>query len=156
MKQKVRKILLTLLLTFIGLSTYGQGRITNLKGYEKLRTELLQINNADMLTDWDVLILAICWKESTFNRTTNENYHGYMQMSRVYVKEVNRLAKTSYTYADARSFKKSVEMHNLMNKHKNPSRELKKAVKIHNGRPAYYTDLMKKFKLIKEYEKERK
>lgn len=79
-----------------------------------------------------------------------------MQMSRVYVKEVNRLAKTSYTYADARSFKKSVEMHNLMNKHKNPSRDLKKAVKIHNGRPAYYTDLMKKFKLIKEYEKERK
>ena len=78
-----------------------------------------------------------------------------MQISRIYVKEVNRLAKTKYTYADARDFRKSVQMHNLINKHLNPKRNLMKALRIHNPRTAYHRDALKKIEKIKEYERQR-
>jgi hypothetical protein len=141
------------------LSVQAQGKmktsIENLSGYEKLRAELLEANGAESLTEWDMLILAICWKESTFRKTTNKNYHGYMQMGRGYVKSVNRLAKTNYTYNDARVFRHAVKMHNLMNEHLNPSKNLKKALRIHNPRAAYHADALKKLEKIKEYERER-
>lgn len=155
MRQEVIKILLTIIFVFACSNAMGKGGIENQQGYEKLRSELLSINQADTLTEWDMLILAICWKESRFYRTTNENYHGYMQISRIYVKEVNRLAKTKYTYADARDFRKSVQMHNLINKHLNPKRNLMKALRIHNPRTAYHRDALKKLEKIKEYERQR-
>ena len=131
------------------------GNVRNKEGYEKLRAELVKINGTDKLTEWDFLILAICGVESRYTVTTNENYHGFMQIGRVYVKEVNRLAGTEYTYADARDFRKSVEMHNLMNEHKNPSRSIKKALKIHNGSNVYRSKVLKELSCIFEYEKKR-
>ena len=154
--EKLRKILLILLFVAIA-SVQAQGRtkIDNVSGYEKLRKELLEINRADTLTEWDMLILAICWKESTFRKTTNKNYHGYMQMSRGYVKWVNQLAKAKYTYDDARVFRHAVRMHNLINKHLNPKKDIRKALRIHNPRTAYHSDALRKIEIIKEYEKKR-
>jgi hypothetical protein len=140
----------------VSVQAQGKTSIDNVNGYEKLRKELLEVNNANSLTEWDMLILAICWKESTFRKTTNKNYHGYMQMSYGYVKSVNKLSKTNYTYNDARVFKHAVRMHNLMNKHLNPTKNLKKALRIHNPRAAYHADALRKLEIIKRYEKERR
>lgn len=157
--QKVIKILLVILFALACSDASGKGRTTeiiNLQGYEKLKSELLLINNTDILDEWNMLILAICWQESTFKHTTNKNYHGYMQMSRGYVNEVNRLAKTSYTYADARVFKHAVKMHNLINKHRNPNKSINKALKIHNPRTAYHQQVLKKLAIIKQHEQNSK
>jgi hypothetical protein len=47
-------------------------------------------------------------------------------------------------------------MHNLMNKHLNPTKNLKKALRIHNPRAAYHADALRKLEIIKRYEKERR
>ena len=151
----MRKFILLALLMLASISISAI-TIENHKGYEKLRSELLSFNNTDQLTEWDMLILAICWQECRFIKPTNENFHGYMQISRIYVKEINRLAKTNYTYDDAHSFRKSVDMHNLMNKHKNPNRDIMKALRIHNPRTAYHNSVLAKLSIIKEYENNRK
>lgn len=150
----MRKFIILALLMLVSISISAV-TIENKNGYEKLRTELLSINKTEQLTEWDMLILAICWQESRFIKPTNENFHGYMQISRIYVKEVNRLASTNYTYDDAHSFRKSVDMHNLMNKHKNPNKDVMKALRIHNPRTAYHNSVLTKLKVIKEYESNR-
>ena len=150
----MRKFIILALLMMVSISISAV-TIENNNGYEKLRTELLSINKTDQLTEWDMLILAICWQECRFIKPTNENFHGYMQISRIYVKEVNRLASTNYTYDDAHSFRKSVDMHNLMNKHKNPNKDVMKALRIHNPRTAYHNSVLAKLKVIKEYESNR-
>lgn len=150
----MRKFIILALLMLSSISTFSV-TIENKDNYEKLRAELLSFNKTDQLTEWDMLILAICWQESRFIKPTNKNFHGYLQISRIYVKELNRLAKTNYTYDDAHSFRKSVDMHNLMNQHKNPSRDVMKALRIHNPRPVYHNSVLVKLKIIKEYESNR-
>ena len=154
MKKKVIKILLSIILCFTCLNINGQGRIhQNISGYTALRNELLSIVGEETLSEWNMLILAICGIESTYKKPKNETFHGFMQISRTYVKEVNRIFGTKYTYDDAHSFKKSVEMHNLMNKAKNKDNSIHKAISIHNGRAEYKQKVLKELEHIKKHEK---
>ena len=131
---------------------YGQGKLENLDGYKKLRNELLAYKHSDTLTNWDILILSIAGAESNYYKTTNENYHGYLQISRVYVKEVNQRCNRRFTYADARDWKKSIEIFNLMNEYHNPKRNHAKAIRLHNSGSKYYNKVMRYYNKIKKYE----
>ena len=148
-----KHILLFILLT-ISLSVSGQGILhQNMSGYTALKNQLLSIVGEEGLSEWNMLILAICGVESTYKKPTNDNFHGFMQLSRTYVKEVNRIFGTKYTYDDAHSFEKSVNMHNLMNKAKNKEKHIHKAIKIHNSREEYKKKVLKELGHIKSHEK---
>ena len=150
----MRKTLIIILALFFCRNVNAQGILyTNLAGYEAVKAELKAIVGEETLSEWNMLILAICGVESTYKKTTNSNFHGHMQISRAYVKEVNRLSGKNYSYEDAKSLKHSAHMHNIINEHKNKQKNITKAIKIHNGRPEYIAKVKKELKYIKEHER---
>ena len=75
----------------------------------------------------------------------------YIGLPPIYVKEVNRLYSTNFTFEDAWSLDKSLTMFNLMNNHYNPTKNIDEAIKLHNpGAGKWYSDRIKqRMKMIK-------
>ena len=112
----------------------------------------------DGLTEWEELILAIAYTESKFkdDAVGAANDTGQLQITEQYVREVNRLYKTSYTLEDAFDFGKSLEMYDLMQRAYNPDRDLNEAIKHHNRNAYYKATVLENLALILRYEETRK
>lgn len=107
----------------------------------------------DTLTEWEIFVMALVEVECERNPNaqSNKNAIGPLQITPIYVEEVNRLYNTNYVFEDAWDLNKSIEMFNLMNDHYNPTKDIDKAIKLHNpGAGSWYAKRIKeRMKLIK-------
>lgn len=115
--------------------------------------ELLQTQHRE-LSDWDKLIMAICWTESRFDPSAlgKNQDAGIMQITPIYVEEVNRVSGTNFKHEDAYSIELSLEMFSLMNAAKNPSRDLDRAIYFHNKGSVYKQTVLANLEMIERYE----
>jgi hypothetical protein len=108
-------------------------------------------------TEWYVFVEALIWVESNgiSDAIGKTNDAGILQITPIYVKEVNRLMKhQKYNLQDRFSPEKSMEMFEIINDFKNPEKDIKLAIKIHNPRApeSYERKIMAKMKEIKQQE----
>ena len=120
--------------------------------------ELLRKQHRNDLTEWDRLILAISFTESRFNPDAvgKAGDTGHLQITPVYVKEINRLYGTDYTIEDAFDIDKSLEMFYLMQQFKNPTGNLEQAIYYHNKSAQYLNTVKENLAMIERYEALRK
>jgi len=120
--------------------------------------ELLRAQHKGELTDWDKLILAISFTESRFNPDAvgKAGDTGHLQITPVYVREINRLYGTDYTIEDAFDIDKSLEMFYLMQQSKNPTGNLEQAIYYHNKSARYLNTVKENLAMIDRYEALRK
>lgn len=104
------------------------------------------------LTEWDYLIAALIEVESEGNpyAVGSSNDLGILQITPIYVREVNRILKDDLYSLDQRTdIDKSLEMFEIYQSHHNPSRSISRAIKLHNpGAGQWYHD-----KVMKEFNK---
>ena len=120
--------------------------------------QLLRQQHQDELTDWQVLQLAIAYTESRFNPSAvgKAQDSGILQITPIYVAEVNRIAGTDYVLQDAFDTGKSLEMWDLMQAHYNEGRDLERAIALHNRAPQYRAAVLQNMEWIRRYEAFRK
>ena len=120
--------------------------------------QLLRQLHQDELTDWQVLQLAIAYTESRFNPAAvgKAQDSGILQITPIYVAEVNRIAGTDYVLQDAFDPVKSLEMWDLMQAHYNEGRDLERAIALHNRAPQYRAAVLQNMEWIRRYEAFRK
>lgn len=120
--------------------------------------QLLRKQHQDDLTDWQVLQLAIAYTESRFNPAAvgKAQDSGILQITPIYVAEVNRIAGTDYVLQDAFDTGKSLEMWDLMQAHYNEGRDLERAIALHNRAPQYRAAVLQNMEWIRRYEAFRK
>lgn len=111
-----------------------------LSDYEVPRVDLIQ----EDVNEWDILIQAIIQVESEGNPLAigKTNDVGILQITPIYVKEVNRILKRNeYTLTERTDEQKSLEMFEVYQRHHNPNKNLLKAIKLHNpGAGKWYAD----------------
>lgn len=136
-------IILILILTIILISKETPNLIVKFN-YTKTKKEK---------TDWEYLIESIIYIESNgFDSVIgNKNCVGCLQLTPIYIREVNKLAKTKYKLSDRFSKQKSIEMFNILQNHYNPDKDIKKAIKLHNpNAPKLYSiKILKKLNILK-------
>ena len=117
------------------------------------RTDTL-VYITDHLTSGQELILAIAYTESRFNPQAVGKAHdsGVLQLTPIYIREVNRVAGTSYALADAFDIEKAVEIFSRMQEHYNPEHDVEKAIRLHNRSPYYRREVLKNLEFIKQME----
>ncbi len=104
--------------------------------------------------DWDILIQAIIQVESQGDpfAVGSKNDVGILQITPIYVKEVNRiLNRNEYSLTERTDVQKSLEMFEIYQSHHNPDKDLLKAIKLHNPRAGkwYSEKVMKMFNELK-------
>lgn len=106
--------------------------------------------------EWNLFLRALIQVESGGNSKAigKHNDGGILQITPIYVQEVNRLSKKNYTLDDRFSVDKSLEMFAIVQNHYNPKKDIDKAIKLHNpgaGRD-YANKIYKAIKELKDYE----
>ena len=117
--------------------------------------EILPEKADESLSDWDIFTLALMKVESEYNNNavSSVGAKGYFQMTPIYVKEVNRVHHTDFTFAQVTDFDKAYEIFDLMQKAHNPNYDMKKALELHNGKHEWYNRrVFKAMDQIKLYE----
>ena len=117
-------------------------------------TEIIQ----DTLSEWNIFTLALMKVESEYNNNavSSVGAKGYFQMTPIYVKEVNRVHHTNFTFDQVKDFEKAYEIFDLMQKAHNPNYNMDKALELHNGKHAWYNRrVYKEMKNIRQYEEMR-
>lgn len=104
--------------------------------------------------DWNILINALIFTESNNNIKAigKHNDVGVLQLTPIYVKEVNRILKSNkYKLSDRFNRNKSIEMFNIIQSHYNPNKSISKAIKLHNPRSkqSYKNKILAIYKQLK-------
>ena len=93
---------------------------------------------------WDYLIQALIIVESEGNPNAvgKTNDVGILQITPIYVEEVNRIIDTpKYNLEMRKSVEYSLEMFEIYQAHHNPDKDIIRAIKLHNpGAGRWYTD----------------
>ena len=108
----------------------------------------------EALGDWEVLQLALAFTESRFNPSAVGKAHdsGILQITPIYVAEVNRVAGTGYTLQDAFDIDKSLEIFETMQAVKNPSKDIETAIYYHNKAGYYRRTVLANMEFVRRYE----
>ena len=116
------------------------------------------VTQADTLTDWELLQMAIIMTESRYNPEALGTHQdaGLYQMTPIYVAEINRIAGTDYTHADAFDPCKAVEMFATMQGHYNPEQDFDTALYYHNRSAEYRRRVLENLAFVKRYETTRR
>lgn len=137
---------------------YGHGRNATLAEYATDSTDSTETTEC-ALSDYEKLQLAIIFVESDGNPLAigkNQDL-GCMQITPIYVDEVNRILKdTIYHHTDAFCPKKSLEMFSVVQDYHNPNRDIDAAIRLHNRAPWYSQKVLKEIQRINQYEEYRK
>jgi hypothetical protein len=141
----MKKVILTLII-FIGTTTLS---IESTNSTQSL-IEAVEINETVEVkiikTEWDILIESIAWIESRWNDTITgpTGDLGYLQITPIYVAEANRILGFEKFGLDDRTCRnKSIEMFQIVQKHHNPNKDIKRAIKLHNPlAPETYTEMI--------------
>lgn len=97
-------------------------------------TPAVIVKDYDTLTEWQVFIMALVEVECERNPKvkSSKNAIGPFQITKIYVDEVNNLYNTSFVLEDAWDLDKALTMFEMMNDHYNPTRDIDRAIKLHN------------------------
>lgn len=106
------------------------------------------------LDDWQVLQMAIAFTESRFDPDAVGKAHdsGILQLTPIYVAEVNRVAGTDYTLQDAFDIEKALEIFETMQAVKNPTKDIETAIRYHNKAGYYRSTVLRNMTFIRNYE----
>lgn len=110
----------------------------------------------DALSQWDLFTLALMKVESEYNpdAVSSVGAKGYFQITPIYVKEVNRVHHTNFTFDQVTDFNTAYEIFDLMQQAHNPDYDMVKALELHNGKHAWYNkrvfNAMEQIKLYEE------
>lgn len=110
----------------------------------------------DTLSDWEIFTLALIKVESEYDNSavSSVGAKGYFQMTPIYVKEVNRVHHTNYTFAQVTDFDTAYKIFDLMQQAHNPDYDMVKALELHNGKHNWYNkrvfNAMEQIKLYEE------
>ena len=98
------------------------------------------VHKSDTLSDWEVFTLALIKVESEYNNNavSSVGAKGYFQMTPIYVKEVNRIHNTDFTFDQVTDFDNAYEIFDLMQKAHNPDYDMDRALELHNGKHDWY------------------
>ena len=98
------------------------------------------VHKSDTLSDWEVFTLALIKVESEYNNNavSSVGAKGYFQMTPIYVKEVNRIHNTDFTFDQVTDFDNAYEIFDLMQKVHNPDYDMDRALELHNGKHDWY------------------
>ena len=106
------------------------------------------------IDEWELLKLAIIEVESTNNDLAHNkdgDCLGCMQITPIYVAECNRIAGyEKYTLEDRKSRNKSLEMFETMNSHHNPTKNIHRAIEIHNKGSVYKAKILNKMEEMRD------
>ena len=125
---------------------------------EQLEQQLEIQQEPDTLSNYQALVMAIAFTESRFNPDAVGKAHdsGVLQLTPIYVKEVNRIAGTDYQLEDAFDIDKAIEIFDAMQAHYNPDQDIELAIRLHNKSPYYRREVLKNLEFIKQMESFRK
>lgn len=114
--------------------------IHQLKSVDVSPCDTVTVAIADTLSDWDMFTLALMKVESDFDPSavSSVGAKGYFQITPIYVKEVNRIHKTNYTFDQVTDFNTAWTIFDLMQKAHNPDYSMDKALVLHNGNRDWY------------------
>lgn len=128
----------------------------NIVSHRKTFQKKLQIKEIiKKLSDWDIFTEALIQVESEGreNAIGKKNDVGVLQLTPIYVNEVNRILKRKvYSLHNRNNKNKSIAMFNVIQNYYNPGRNIDKAIKLHNPRApkSYKEKILKQIKIIKE------
>ena len=154
---KTKITLFLLLMLSIGINGY---MFQYLGEKEEVLAEIEeQAANDDNLSEWDMFTLALMKVESEYDNTavSSVGAKGYFQITPIYVKEVNRVHKTDYTFSQVTDFDTAYEIFDLMQKAHNPKYDMNKALELHNGKHKWYNRrVYTEMRRIQKYEEMRR
>lgn len=119
-------------------------KVNHLKNDAHIKEEITlaqdYVHKPDTLSDWDVFTLALIKVESEYNNNavSSVGAKGYFQMTPIYVKEVNRIHNTDFTFDQVTDFDNAYEIFDLMQKAHNPDYDMDRALELHNGKHDWY------------------
>ena len=130
---------------------YGAISLNKTKHAELAEAEI----QMDTLSQWDIFTLALMKVESEYDNSavSSVGARGYFQMTPIYVREVNRVHNTNFTFDQVTDFDTAYKIFDLMQKAHNPDYNMDKALELHNGKHAWYNRrVYKEMKNIQTYE----
>lgn len=156
MKAKIQTILLCVgIMISTAINIFLLSKVKETSSPE-LTADIEEVMNVqDTLSDWDVFTLALMKVESEYNNNavSSVGAKGYFQMTPIYVKEVNRIHKTNFTFDQVTDFDKAYEIFDLMQKAHNPDYNMDRALELHNGKHAWYNKrVYREMRNIRRYE----
>ena len=143
-------IIMTLALSLMG-NIYGAIHLNRLEHSELAEAEIQE----DTLSQWDIFTLALMKVESEYDNSavSSVGARGYFQMTPIYVREVNRVHNTNFTFDQVTDFETAYQIFDLMQKAHNPDYNMDKALELHNGKHAWYNRrVYREMKNIQTYE----
>ncbi len=115
---------------------------------------MLVVNNRIFkeISKWEILIESLIQVESRGNNyISSGNSLGCLQITPIYVREVNNiLGYNKYSLDDRKSKSKSIEMFNIIQIQNNPTKNISKAIRLHNpnAKQYYFNKVYKQMKLL--------
>lgn len=143
-------LLIGILIPFIILSvTFRTENIELKKEIKAIKSEKEQIKNTKQ---WDIFLSALIWQESEGNNfAINDDAIGVLQITPIYVKEVNKIiGYEKYKFEDRFSRAKSIEMFQVIQNFYNPEKSIITAIKLHNPKANknYTNSILSKYNLL--------
>lgn len=125
----------------------------NVNCYKEVTRKEIKQEIKEEPSEWDIFLAALIQVESEgkADAVGTKNDVGILQITPIYVKDVNRiLGEDRYTLAERTDTEKSLEMFEILQGHYNPSKSIDKAIKLHNPRASqiYRTKIMKQIEII--------
>lgn len=142
----------------LAVNIFGAVYLNKVKAPATIQAQAELIAQADTLSEWDIFTLALMKVESEYNNNavSSVGAKGYFQMTPIYVKEVNRVHKTNFTFDQVTDFDTAYEIFDLMQQAHNPDYNMDKALELHNGKHAWYNRrVYNEMKNIQQYEEMR-
>ena len=106
-------------------------------------------------SEWELFTEALIQVESEGNPKAigKKNDVGVLQITPIFVKEVNRIVGEKKFTLDCRTDRrKSLEMFDILQSHYNPDKDIDKAIRLHNPKASqsYRMKIMKQMKIINQ------
>jgi hypothetical protein len=110
-------IILALAISLMG-NIYGAISLNKTKHAKLAEAEI----QTDTLSQWDIFTLALMKVESEYDNSavSSVGARGYFQMTPIYVREVNRVHNTNFTFDQVTDFDTAYQIFDLMQKAHNP------------------------------------
>ena len=107
------------------------------------------------MDDWEMFTMALMTVESELDSTaiSSKGAKGYLQITPIYIEEVNRIHGTNFTMNDVLELETAYEIFDLMQQAHNQDYDIEKAIVLHNGKHVWYRKrIMDALENIKKYE----
>lgn len=117
------------------------------------RTEVIEVPK--YMDDWEMFTMALMTVESELDSTaiSSKGAVGYLQITPIYIEEVNRIHGTNFTMNDVTKLETAYEIFDLMQQAHNKDYDIEKAIVLHNGEHVWYRKrIMNALENIKKYE----